>query len=314
MTYKYLLPLLAVVGALFGLYVVFWSQKSEQVAPILFPPPRSPYSHAIAGAGLIETSSENIAIGSPFNEVVEEVYIVEGDHVTAGQPLFQLDLRNFKAQAESARATLNGAQISLNDKIVQFDFYQRLSDKRAVSEQTYQQFQYAVFEAEQNVKIAQANLELAETNIQKSIIRAPIDGQILQVNIHKGEVAPASSIAAGASTLQTGTPEALILMGRIDPLQVKIDIDENDAWRYQPGAAATAFVRGNSHINFPLTYSLIEPYVVPKSSFTGATIERVDTRVLQVRYTFEKKEMPLYVGQILDIFIESKPISSFVVP
>ena len=38
----------------------------------------------------------------------------------------------------------------------------------------------------------------------------------------------------------------------------------------------------------------------------------VDTRVLQVLYLFERKDIPVYVGQVLDVFIEAKPIESFI--
>jgi HlyD family secretion protein len=50
----------------------------------------------------------------------------------------------------------------------------------------------------------------------------------------------------------------------------------------------------------------LEPYIIPKRSFTGDTIERVDTRVLQVLYEFEKGDLPIYPGQVLDIFIEAE--------
>ncbi|MBA3238896.1 MAG: hypothetical protein H0T62_11205 [Parachlamydiaceae bacterium] len=63
---KYLIPLLAILGALFGLLIVYWSQKSVPVPLIVFPPAIPPYSHYIAGAGIIEASSQNISIGSPF--------------------------------------------------------------------------------------------------------------------------------------------------------------------------------------------------------------------------------------------------------
>ena len=63
---KYFAPFLAVAGASFGLLTVYWSQKQTPVPPILFPPPSSPYTHTIAASGLIEASSENIGIVTPF--------------------------------------------------------------------------------------------------------------------------------------------------------------------------------------------------------------------------------------------------------
>lgn len=305
---KYFLPTLALLGAIFALYIVFWSQKPVPTPPISFPPPTSPYVHSIAGAGIIETSSQNRAIGTPFDEIVTKVYVIEGDYVKVGDLLFELDLRNLNAQAAAAQANLNAAVVSLEDKRKQYSFYQRLKDTRAVSEQVYQQSYYAFLEAEENVKIAQANLEVINTNIERSIIRAPIEGEILQVNIHPGELAPINPFFSNQSTAQSIAQGSLILMGAVQPMQVRIDIDEDDAWRYKKGSDATAMVRGNSTISFPLKFVRIEPYIIPKSSFTGVTAERVDTRVLQVLYSFERGDLPVYAGQVLDVFIEAEPI------
>jgi hypothetical protein len=50
-----------------------------------------------------------------------------------------------------------------------------------------------------------------------------------------------------------------------------------------------------------------EPYIVPKKSLSGSDIERVDTRVLEVVYQFNREDLPVFMGQLLDIYIEAKP-------
>lgn len=314
MNRKYLLPILAILGAIFGLYVVQWSQKQVPTPPILFPPAISPYPHAIAAAGIIEASSQNISIGTPFNEIIKKIHVVEGDTVNANDILFELDIRSFEAALETAQENVALAIATAADKETQFSFYQRLTNPKAVSEQAYQQVHYAYLEAMENLKVAEATLHEIETNIERSIIRAPIDGKILQVNIHVGEIAPVIPFISAQSTWLTAANGTLILMGAVNPLQVRIDIDEDDAWRYEAGAKAMGFVRGNRNIKFPLSFVRVEPYVIPKRSFTGVTVERVDTRVLQVLYQFEKQDLPIYPGQILDIFIESKPIEDLLKP
>jgi HlyD family secretion protein len=303
---KNILILLAIAGALFGLFMVFQTQKQYPVPPVLSPPATSPFPKTIAGSGIIEASSQNISIGSPFNEVITKIYVVEGDVVAAGTPLFQLDLRSFEAQAVIAQAQLNQAIVVREDKKVQFSFYQRLRDVKAVSEQMYQQAHYNFLEAEENVKVSQANLQAVLVNIERSTIRAPVDGNILQINIHLGEIAPVVPFVYPQSTWQTAAYGTLILMGSLKPLQIRVDIDEADAWRFREGAKATAYVRGNRNISFPLTYLRTEPFMIPKTSFTGETVERVDTRVLQVLYNFEKDGLPVYPGQVLNIFIETE--------
>ena len=124
-----------------------------------------------------------------------------------------------------------------------------------------------------------------------------MDGQVLQLKVHLGEFAPVAATAAGEPPL--------ILLGSVTPLHVRVDVDENDAWRVRTGATAIGYLRGNKNIKTPLTFVRFEPYVVPKKSLTGDSTERVDTRVLQVIFSFERGDLPIYVGQQMDVFIDT---------
>ena len=123
-------------------------------------------------------------------------------------------------------------------------------------------------------------------------------GQVLQVNVRPGEF--------------VGAPpgQALIVLGNIDKLHVRVDIDENDIPRYVLGSPGIAMLRGQAKVEFPLTFVRVEPYVVPKRSLTGDNTERVDTRVLQVIYSIDSRDRPLYVGQQVDVYIKSHPPKS----
>ena len=90
--------------------------------------------------------------------MIVKIHVVEGDRVKAGDILFQLDLRNFEAQLEAARAGLKLAETTCKDKEKQFSYYQRVKDTRAVSEQIYQEAHYALLEAEDQIRVAQAQV------------------------------------------------------------------------------------------------------------------------------------------------------------
>ncbi|MBI3237012.1 MAG: efflux RND transporter periplasmic adaptor subunit [Chlamydiales bacterium] len=295
----YVLPSLAVLGACIALIVVFWTQKQLPVPPILFPPAESPYKKSIAGYGVIEASSENVSVGSPFSEIVTKIYVNEGDLIQKGDLLFELDLRSFIAQKNAAQARLHASLVSLEDTKVQFSFYERIEDERAVSETDYQKALFNLLEAQERVRVSKAQILEVEANIERSMIRSPVDGEVLQVNVHEGEIAPVVPFVSAQTTL--------ILVGTVQPLQIRVNINEEESWRFRKGARATAFVRGNSRIHFPLDYKRIEPFMVPKNSLTGDTREKTDTRVLQILYEFDKKDLPIYVGQLVDIFIEESP-------
>jgi HlyD family secretion protein len=103
--------------------------------------------------------------------------------------------------------------------------------------------------------------------------------------------------------------EGLILLGGVEPMNVRVNVDENDAWRVREKANAIGYLRGNNQIKALLSFVRFEPYVVPKTSLTGDSTERVDTRVLQVIYSFEHGNLPIYVGQQMDVYIDAAPQS-----
>jgi hypothetical protein len=77
-------------------------------------------------------------------------------------------------------------------------------------------------------------------------------------------------------------------------------------------APATAKIRGDaSQQEVPLHFVRLEPFAMPKVSLTGANTERVDTRVVQLIYAIDPKnplvdERKILVGQLLDVFVDSK--------
>jgi multidrug resistance efflux pump len=136
-------------------------------------------------------------------------------------------------------------------------------------------------------------VERVEADLARLVVTAPIAGEILQCKVHPGEYAQAGPLA-----------QPLILMGGTARLNVRADIDEQDAWRVKAGAKATATVRGNSGERLGLRFVRVEPYVIPKRNLTGDSTERVDTRVLQVIFALDGGAR-VYAGQQLDIFIDA---------
>lgn len=99
--------------------------------------------------------------------------------------------------------------------------------------------------------------------------------------------------------------QALIVLGDISVLHVRVDIDENDLTRFKAGLPGKAYRRGDPTRQIALNFVRIEPYVIPKKALTGAGTERVDTRVLQVIYAVDKTDLPLFVGQQVDVYLDT---------
>ncbi len=296
-----LIPLIAIAGVIIALGMVYKGLRAPDIAPLLFAPARSPYTHSIAGEGIIEAQSENINIAGSFSELITEVYHCVGDDVKKGEPLFKLDTRRFEAELKKAQAEEQFAQTDLENKKLQFSYYGRLKDKAAVSEQAYTVAKYDFELAKNRLATATAAINLYTTELERCITRAPCDGRVLQAGHAKlGEYANVNPF--------DNVP--IMVFGTVGYYQMRIDIDESEVWRYKKGAAATAFVRGNPRISIPLTFDYIEPFMIAKKSLSGSNTERIDTRVLQVVYKFSKEHYPIYIGQVLDIFIEAEPLGA----
>ena len=90
-----------------------------------------------------------------------------------------------------------------------------------------------------------------------------------------------------------------MLFGNDTRMYLRVDIDENDAWRVQPDALALAFVRGNPGLK-TRKFRAVRALCGSESIADRQSTERSDLRVLQVIYSFEPEEFPVYVGQQMD--------------
>ncbi len=299
--------------AAFGIYLmtqvlqITHASQEPTIPPPPVAPPEKPFGKTIAGTGLLEALSENVAIGVSLPGLVTEVKVKVSDKVKPGDILMKIDDRELRAQLVTQQANIAVAQATIEVKSANLakvqDMLDRLnaiSDKRAISMDDVKNRTNDVLVAKADVQAAQAQLQAAQATqkttemlLERLIIHAPRAGSILQVNIRPGEY---------ASTQPKSAP---IILGDLQQLQIRCDIDEQNAVRIRPGMAAQAYVKGDSKNAIPLTFLRIEPFVIPKTSLTGSSNERVDTRVLQVIYSLQQqKDRQLYVGQQVDVFVD----------
>jgi HlyD family secretion protein len=304
---RLVLPILAALGVLGGLTLVLRAGTPRPVAQPIVQPAAAPYQRYVAGGGMVEASTRNVAISTPASGVIAKVDVKVGERVAQGQPLFRIDGRDLETQLATRRAAatlatlqVREAEVTLANARRRLDQARPLHERNVISPDEFANRSHDAALADARLASARANADLATAQLQESktaverlTVRAPVAGDVLQVNVAPGEYA------------QTGIlSRPLIVMGDTKTLHVRVDIDENDAWRFTRGTAAKGFLRGNSAIAFELRFAYVEPYVVPKTSLTGLSTERVDTRVLQVVYSVSRSDLPLYVGQQIDVYVD----------
>lgn len=304
------LPLIAIAAAVLATVSIVRTQPKRERTDPPVAPPTAQYRDTVAAVGLIEASTENVSIGTPLSGVVEQVFVTVGQQVKAGDRLFRLDMRALEAERavrqaafQTAQAQLSTAETTLADTRDQLARSEKLQKERVISEDELVRRRFAVQttesrvgEARAAISAAKAQIGEAEMDLARSTVTAPMDGEILQVKVRAGEFAPAG---------QTSVP--LLVLGRLQPLHVRVDVDEHEGWRVRPEASALAHIRGKAELKSRLRFVRFEPMVVPKRSLSGDSTERVDTRVLQVIYEVLDQSVPLFVGQQMDVFIEAAP-------
>ncbi len=301
--------IVACIGILSGL-IFSCTRGTTPVMPHseLTLPATSPYEFVISGTGLVEANSENINISAPSSGIVESISVVDGQTVKKGDVLFTLDQRSLKAELGLRREeskvlenTLESARVNLKDLEDQLARSEKLGSGVAISIDQLQRRRFAVekakaqvAEAESSLKRSQANLHLTEVNLQKLTVTAPIDGTVLKIRTRIGEFV--------SDTKNTSSP---ILMGNMTPLYVRIQIDENDGWRFVKGTPAKAFLQSNPKMSFDLKFIRIDSYAQAKTNLSGDSREVVDTRVIECVYEILGNTESLFIGQQLDVFIKA---------
>lgn len=278
---------------------------------------------------VLAKAGDRVKAGDPLFVIDERALKAEIDVRKAALASAKVEIERLRARPRPEELPAAEARVQAERSIVedlqdQLQMWENLPDKRAVSAEEFSRRRFAVLtaqarlsEADSNLGLlkagtwkpdldiaeaqlasAQADVRRLEVELDRYTIRAPVECDVLKVNVRAGEFAPAGIVA-----------EPFMILGETKVLHVRVDIDENDAWRVKKGAPGVAYVRGNSALKTPIRFVRFEPYVIPKRSLTGASGERVDTRVLQVIFEFDRRDLPVFVGQQMDVFIESDPVA-----
>jgi HlyD family secretion protein len=294
-----LLPAIALLGFAIALGAVVYGSLPVSRPGAATQEIPAPFPSYVAGVGIAETGRGNVAVGTALSGVVAELDVRVGDRVRSGDPLFRIDDRELRAKLAVAQAQVDAAEAALAKPRHRLEFLAQLQakDNSAVSGQLLSDARDDVRAAESALALARAEAAQIQIDIDRSLVRAPTGGRVLQLNTRVGE------FVEGA-----GKSAPLLLLGDDSRVFLRVDIDESDAWRIQPQAAARAYVRGNRKLEAVLRFEYLEPYVAPKTSMTGQSTERTDVRVLQVVYSFERGKLPVYLGQQMDVFIAAPPV------
>jgi RND family efflux transporter MFP subunit len=239
-------------------------------------------SAASAGASLLDASGYIVArrratVSSKVTGKVVKVMLEEGQRVEAGDVIARLDDSNWKASLAQSNAQLQQAEASVASAQTAFDdakpIFERSEKQKAaavISAQSYDeshaQFNVArnnLLVAQRGLEAARAGVDVAQHNLDDTVIHAPFAGIVTEKSAQPGEMV--STVSAGGGFTRTGIGTIVDM----DSLEVEVDVSENFINRVRPQQPVT--IKLNAYPDWDIPGSVIA--MIPTADRAKATVK-----------------------------------------
>lgn len=206
-------------------------EASLATAPVkVFKVKRERISEKLFYTGLIEAWNK-INITPDVGGKITKIYVEEGDRVQKDQLLAELDTRAIRLQLDQAKAGLAVAEASQKDALRNMERMERLKSESAVSEQQFEQVKLVYDAADAQLQQARAALNLANHNLDVSIMKAPFSGVIASRNAEVGDVI--NPLMGGFSP-----SSGVLTVMDFSRVKIEIEVSSQDIARIKKGLTA----------------------------------------------------------------------------
>ncbi|NVO84645.1 efflux RND transporter periplasmic adaptor subunit [Hymenobacter terrestris] len=221
----------------------------------------------------------SVELRSQVGGFITGLFFQEGELVTKGQKLYEIDKRVYEAAYQQAQAGLRSTQATVQNAKLNLDRYQRLAEQDAIAGQIVDNAATAYATAQAQVAQARAAVALARTDLSFSTITAPFSGRIGISQVRLG-----AQISPGSTLLNTISAE--------NPMGVDFVINESDLPRF------TALQAAKSAPDSLFRLELSDGSMYPQSGRIKAIARGVEqqTATVQVRVEFANPERRLKDG------------------
>ncbi len=172
-----------------------------------------------------------VTIASRMSGLVTSLNVREGDRISRGDLLLELDVEELEAELERTRAELELAQAQYNRNA-------QLLEQQAISTSEYE-------ESRANYKIAQSDVKLRETRLGFGSVRAPEDLVILERLVEEGDA--------------VSNNEPLFVVADLNRLVVRVGVSERDVVHINEGDTADLLIDAFPVLTFSGTVQRVFP-------------------------------------------------------
>ena len=218
-----------------------------------------PLTVSISASGTLQPT-RSVDVGSELSGTLEAVLVEENDRVTKGQVIARLETSKLRDAVEKSKAALAAAEAAvaqntatLGEARANLDRLRHVAElsggrvpsktELATGEATYQRAVANLASARASVAQAKATLQTDQTNIQKAVIRSPINGVVLTRKVEPGQ-----TVAA-----QMTTPVLYTIAEDLTKMELQVKVDEADVGSVQLGQPASFTVSAWAGRQFPAT-------------------------------------------------------------
>lgn len=241
----------------------------------------------------------------PLNEVelrpqvagyITDIFVEDGQKVTKGQKLYQIDRTKYQAAYQQAKANVQSAQAQLARVSKDLERYERLNEQEAIAQQRVDYARTDVETAQSQVTAAEAQLSVAATDLKYSVITAPFSGTIGISQVKIG-----AQVSPGQPLLNTISSD--------DPITVDFVINEKEIPRF------TRLRQEEAQPDSLFTIRLGDGSIYP-SPGKLVTIDRAvdrQTGTITVRLSLPNPDRQLIAGMTVNVLVMNQDIGKQVV-
>ena len=183
----------------------------------------------LSGAGYVVSADRYVSIGVRVAGRIDRYLVEEGDHVQAGDPLVQLDARDYDASVRRAEANLRQARATAALRETQLGRARKLAREGVISRDDLDLRDAEAETARAAVGQSEAELVQARVSLEYTTLRAPRRGVILAKLKEVGEIAVPGGFAGSGD---------LIRMANLDALHGQVDVTESELAKVHMGQRA----------------------------------------------------------------------------
>jgi len=220
------------------------------------------------------------------NGILRERCFTEGSFVKKGTVLYRIEPDIYRAALDNARAQLASAEANLNVSKLREKRIAGMLKTKSVSQQDYDDAKAALQQAHAAVKAAKAAVRTAEINLDRTEIKAPIDGIITKSNFTVGNLLSVSQVQALATIHQT------------DPIYVELSQSSDDLYSLQKQLGKRGNMKDPNPSNIKATLTMHDGSYYPSVghlNFTGVDVDQ-STNTILLRAEFPNPDRQLLPG------------------